>query len=390
MATAGTTTGTIPFGRPLIGDEERAAEADVLSGTTLTHGPKVKEFEAAFQDFTGADHVAATATCMAALHLAYLAVDLGPGDEVIVPAQTHVAMAHAVELCGATPVFCDCEPETGNVDLDQLETLIGERTRAISLVHYLGLPADMERVCRIAEQNSLYLVEDCAIALGSRVEGTHVGLLGDIGCFSFYPVKHITTGEGGMVITTREDIAERVSKQRAFGIDRSVVAERRHSGAYDIELAGLNYRLGEIAAAIGVAQLERLPGFLETRARNYRDLAERLSAFEQLAVIDSDDRDGRQASHYCLVARLEPPLNRRREELIEALKREGVGTSIYYPKPLPETTYYADRYGYDAANYPEAARISYDSIALPVGPHVGPEEVEMIAAAAERALAEVA
>ena len=134
----------------MIGDEERAAVADVLAGTTLTHGPRVKAFEAAFAEFTGAPHAVATATCMAALHLAYLALELGPGDEVIVAAQTHVATAHAVELVGATPVFCDCDPRTGNLDLDRLEALISPRTRAIGLVHYLGLPVDMDRVLEIA------------------------------------------------------------------------------------------------------------------------------------------------------------------------------------------------------------------------------------------------
>src|SRR5438445_13520759 len=128
----------IPFGRPMIGDDERAAVADVLAGTTLTHGPLVQQFERGFAEFTGAPHAIATASCMAALHLSYLAIDLGPGDEVLVLAQTHVATAHALEMCGAKPVFLDSEERTGNIDLDQLEALVGERTRGISLVHYLG------------------------------------------------------------------------------------------------------------------------------------------------------------------------------------------------------------------------------------------------------------
>src|SRR5919204_4996993 len=253
----------IPFGKPMLGDEERAAAAEVLAGTTLTHGPKVKEFEAAFADFTGAPYAVATATCMASLHLAYLFLDIGPGDEVIVPAQTHVAMALAGQAVGAKPVFLDSEPRTGCVDLDRLEGLITPRTRAISVVHYLGLPVDMERVLEIARRHDCFVVEDCAIALGARIGDLHVGLHGDIGCFSFYPVKHITTGEGGMVITTREDVADRVSKQRAFGIDKSVLADRRHTGAYEIEHVGLNYRLSEIGAALGLVQIGRLPGFLE-------------------------------------------------------------------------------------------------------------------------------
>jgi perosamine synthetase len=362
----------------MIGDAERAAAAEVLEGDVLTHGPRVKEFEASFAEFTGAPFAVGTATCMASLHLAYMAIDLGPGDEVIVPAQTHVAMAHAVQICGAKPVFCDSEPVTGNVDLEMLESLIGPRTRAISVVHYLGLPVEMERVTAIARERDLYVVEDCAIALGARIGGTHVGLHGDIGCFSFYPVKHITTGEGGMVISMREDIADRVSKQRAFGIDRSVLADRRHSGAYDIELVGLNYRLGEVGAAIGVEQMRRLPGFLEARARNYRRLFEGLSDLDAIELVHSDDDGEREASHYCLVARLRPPLDQRREELIKALKARGIGSSVYYPKPLPETSYYVGMYGEKQGSFPEAARLSYHSIALPVGPHVSDQDVDLM------------
>jgi perosamine synthetase len=380
----------IPFGKPLLGDEERGAAAEVLAGTTLTHGPRVKEFEAAFADFTGAPYAIATATCMASLHLAYLFLDIGPGDEVIVPAQTHVAMAHAVQAVGAKPVFLDSEPRTGGVDLDQLEALITPRTRAISVVHYLGLPVDLGRVLDIARRHDCFVVEDCAIALGATYEGTHVGLIGDIGCFSFYPVKHITTGEGGMVITTREDVADRVSKQRAFGIDKSVLADRRHTGAYEIEYLGLNYRMGEIGAAIGVEQMKRLPGFLEKREHNFELLAEGLSGVDQLRVLESGHDGERRSSHYCLVAVLDEPLQERREEIIETLKGEGVGTSVYYPKPLPDTQFYRATYGYDLGSCPVAATISYGSIAFPVGPHVEDADIEKIVETVKRVLAEVA
>ncbi|HUT79341.1 MAG TPA: DegT/DnrJ/EryC1/StrS family aminotransferase [Polyangia bacterium] len=369
----------IPFGKPLIGDAERAAISQVLDGTTLTHGPRVREFEAAFADFTGAPHAVATATCAASLHLAYMFLEIGPGDEVIVPAQTHVAMAQAVTACGGTPVFCDAEPETGAVDLEQLETLIGPATKAISVVHYLGLPVAMERVMELAREHDLFVVEDCAIALGARIDGTHVGLIGDIGCFSFYPVKHICTGEGGMVISRREDVADRVSKQRAFGIDKGVITDRRHTGEYDVQHFGLNYRLGEIGAAMGVEQLKRLPGFLERRESNFERLAAGLGGVEGLRVLDSSHKDegGRQSSHYCLVALLDEPLVKRRKELIEALKGEGVGTSVYYPKPLPEMSFYAGRQC-DGRQFPVAGRISYESIAFPVAPHVDEAGVDRI------------
>jgi dTDP-4-amino-4,6-dideoxygalactose transaminase len=315
---------------------------------------------------------------MAALHLCYLAVELGPGDEVLVAAQTHVATAHAVVLCGGRPVFVDADPRTGNIDLADLEAKITPRTRAIGLVHYLGLPVDMRRVIEIARAHDLYVVEDCAVALGATVGGTHVGLLGDVGTFSFYPVKHITTGEGGMVITTRAELADRISKQRAFGIDKSVLADRRHTGAYEIEHVGLNYRLGEIGAAMGVVQLGRLPGFLEHRRDTYRALAAGLGAIEGLRVLDSDDDGELKASHYCLVGVLEGALASERTAIIERLKEAGVGTSVYYPKSLPDTAYYGARYGLAPGSCPQATRISEDSIAFPVAPHVSEEDVDRI------------
>jgi dTDP-4-amino-4,6-dideoxygalactose transaminase len=233
------------------------------------------------------------------------------------------------------------------------------------------------------------VVEDCAIALGATYRGTHVGLHGDIGCFSFYPVKHITTGEGGLVITQRDDVAERVSKQRAFGIDKNVLADRRHTGAYEIEYLGLNYRLGEVGAAMGVEQMKRLPGFLEKRERNFELLAEGLAEIDELTVLESGHDGERRSSHYALVAGLDEPLQDQREEIIDALKAAGVGTSVYYPKPLSETRFYRETYGYDQGSHPVAATISYGSIAFPVGPHIEEGDVETIVDTVKQVLAQV-
>lgn len=365
-------TRQIAFGRPMLGDEERAAAAAVLEGNILTHGPHVKEFEAAFAEFSGAPYAVATATCMAALHLASWAFELGPDDEVLVPAQTHVAGAHGIEVTGAKPVFVDADPRTGNIDLSLLEGLITERTKAISVVHYLGLPLDMGPVMELAGDHDLKVIEDCAVALGATIDGTHVGLVGDIGCFSFYPVKHITTGEGGMVITKHDWVADRVGKQRAFGIDKSVLSDRRHTGEYEIEHVGLNYRMGEVAAAIGNEQIKRLPGFLETRAANFHRLYEGLTGIEGLQVLETGTEG---SSHYCLSAVLTDD-SVDRTKVIDGLKAAGVGTSVYYPKSLPDTQYYRETYGYEERSCPEASRISTRSIAFPVAPHLEPGDIE--------------
>jgi perosamine synthetase len=238
----------------------------------------------------------------------------------------------------------------------------------------------------IARRHDLYVVEDAAVALGAYVGETHVGLIGDIGCFSFYPVKHITTGEGGMVITTRDDIAERVSKQRAFGIDKNIVADRRYGGDYDVAEAGLNYRLNEIGAAIGVVQMGRLPGFLEARASNYRALAEALAGVEQLEILELDSEDDLRAAHGCLVAVLRDDVDRSRKSVAEALKAEGIGTSVYYPKSLPDLHYYAERYGYTPGSCPAATRISERSIALPTAPHLAEGDIDRIATTVKEVL----
>jgi dTDP-4-amino-4,6-dideoxygalactose transaminase len=247
----------------------------------------------------------------------------------------------------------------------------------------------MERVLAIARPRDLFVVEDCAIALGATYREVHVGLHGDIGCFSFYPVKHITTGEGGMVITTRADVADRVSKQRAFGIDKSVLADRRHTAAYEIEHVGLNYRMGEFGAAIGVHQLERLPGFLEVRERNYVALAAGLGEIDGVTVLATGHDGDRRSSHYCLTAVLDEPLAARREEIIAELKQRGVGTSVYYPKSLPDTQYYRATYGYPERSCPVATQISTSSIALPVGPHVEEGDVETMVDAVRNVLEEM-
>src|SRR3989344_2185481 len=189
----------IPFARPMIDAAEMSAVTAVLRSDTLVHGPHTEAFEQAFAAFTGAPAAVAVSSCTAAMYLAYLYLGIGLGDEVVVPAQTHTATAHAVELCGARPVFVDAEKETGNIDIAQVAKAITKKTKAIGIVHYLGMPVDMEKINRLAKKHGLLVVEDCALAVGTYYKGTHAGLLGDAGAFSFYPVKHMTTSEGGMV-----------------------------------------------------------------------------------------------------------------------------------------------------------------------------------------------
>ena len=185
----------IPFARPMIGEEERAVANEVLGDHVLVHGPRIQEFEEAFAQWSRAESSIAVSSCTAGLHLAHFYLNLGSEDEVIVPAMTHVATAHAVEFTGAKPVFIDAEPHTGNIDIEKIESAITTNTKAISLVHYLGMPPNMTRINEIAKKHNLFVVEDAALAFGTKYKGVHAGLLGDIGVFSMYPVKHMTTLE---------------------------------------------------------------------------------------------------------------------------------------------------------------------------------------------------
>lgn len=368
----------IPFGRPWITQAERDAVLQVLAGDVLTHGPQAQAFEKEFAAFMGENaHAVSTSSGMAALHMAYIHLGIGPGDEVIVTAQTHVATAHAVEFVGARPVFVDCRAQDGNIDPKLIEAAVTSRTKAIGLVHFLGIPCDMNAIMAIADKHSLKVVEDCALAVGARYAGTHVGLFGDAACFSFYPVKHITTGDGGMFVSKHKDLADRVAKGRAFGVDRSF-GERTIPGMYDVPTLGINYRLSDINSAIGRKQLERIGEILERRNDNFTKLKRGISELRDVAILDA----GSQASvnsHYCLSVVLDGALASRRNECVKRLNEVGVGTSVYYPHPVPRLAYYRTKYGYDADRYCNAARISDQCIALPVGPHLTGDDMVYIA-----------
>lgn len=376
-------TSTIPFGRPWLNDDDRRAVAEVLEGPILAHGPESKSFEEEFARFLGADaHCVSVSSCAAALHLAYAFYGLGPGDEVIIPAETHSATANTAEWVGATSVFVDCDPATGNVTPRAIEAAITPRTKAIAIVHFVGIPCDMQTIASLAAKRGIPLVEDCALAVGARVGGRHVGLFGDVGCFSFYPVKHITTAEGGMFVTRHADVAAKVARLRAHGVDRSH-GERAIPGMYDVPSIGLNYRLSEVQAALGRSQLRRIDEILARRAANFARLRDLLRD-GGLHVLD-----GPGNSNYCLSVVLDGAAGSRRDHVLRLLGDSGVGASVYYPKPVPRMTYYREKYGYDAALYTGAEAISDRGIALPVGPHLEDGDVETIATALVAAIEEV-
>jgi dTDP-4-amino-4,6-dideoxygalactose transaminase len=283
-------------------------------------------------------------------------------------------------------VFVDCDAATGNIDVHAIEAALTGRTRAISVVHYPGRPVDMDVVMALAKRRNLFVVEDCALAVGASFDGVACGLIGDVGVFSFYPVKHLTTAEGGMVVSRHEDVVSSIANIKAFGYDRTP-AERKVPGVYDIARLGINYRMNELAAAIGLEQVKKAAALQRRRDANTRALRAALARNDSFTLLaDADAR--RVHSNYCLVAVLNDQVAPRRAQIIEAMKAAGVGTSVYYPVPIPLSAYYRGKYGARAEAFPNATRISTQSIALPVGPHLDESDMAIVAEAFTQAITE--
>ena len=366
----------IPFGKPLLDVKEKKIISKVLDSGKLVHGPRSKEFEEKFKIFTGAKDAISVSSCTAGMHLFYFCLNIGSGDEVIIPSQTHVATAHAVELTGAKPVFVDSEYPTGNIDLKSIENKITKKTRAITVVHYLGNPVDMKKLSILAKKNKLLLLEDCALAIGAKIGRKHVGLYGDAGFFSFYPVKHLTTAEGGMIILKNNKYSKILRKNKAFGYNKSL-DQRIYPGLYDVDKLGFNYRMSELHAAIGVIQLKKFNTFLKRRARNFKYLERKLKDIKGISIIPNLNNK-LKGSYYCFSILLAKKIFKKRFKIINFLKKKGIGSSIYYPHPVPRLKYYKLKYNINKKFYKISSEFSDRIICLPVGPHLSKKDLEFI------------
>lgn len=379
----------IPIARPALDAAELEAVAGPLTDGWVVQGPRVKEFEARFGDFAGAPHAVATSSCTTALHLALLALDIGPGDEVIVPALTWVATANVVEMCGARPVFCDVDPSTWNLDLTQLPALLTPRTRAVIAVHLFGLPCDMAALAVAAP--GVPVIEDAACGFGARIQGRHVGTFGVAGCFSFHPRKAITTGEGGMVTTTDAALAARCRSLR----DHGATAPREAGGGFllpEFNEVGYNYRLTDIQGAIGIAQMGKANWILAERARRalgYDTLLAGLTVL-RTPVVPAGMTHGYQ-SYVCLFAP-EPPtlanvdaLNLRRNDVMAALEAEGISTR-QGTHAVTTLGVYRKKYGLVPEDFPGALFGDRLTLALPLYPQMTDDEQTRVVEALTRHL----
>lgn len=355
----------IPIAKPLISDEEINAVIDVLKSGMLAHGKEVEAFEKEFAQYLGAKHGIAVCNGTAALDVALKALKIKPGDEVITTPFTFIASSNVILFQGAKPVFADINPKTFNLDPNEVLEKINSKTKAIIVVHLYGQPADMKAFKEIAEDYNLYLVEDCAQAHGAEFEGQKVGTFGDIAAFSFYPTKNMTTGEGGMVVTNNDELAERADLIRNHGQTKK----------YYHEELGYNLRMTNIAAAIGRVQLKKLDEWNAKRTENAKLLTGGISKIKGLTPPYVDPRVKHVFHQY--VIRVEDDFPLGRDELMERLREKGIGTAVHYPIPVHHQPFY-QKLGYPRDICPNAIEASKKVLSLPVHPAVMREDVEYI------------
>lgn len=353
----------IPITKPLLGEEEEKAAGLVLHSGWVVQGPKVAEFERIVANYVGVRHAIATSNCTTALHLALMLCGVGPGDEVIIPSFTFIATANAVRYTGATPVFADIDPRTYNLDPHSAEAGITPRTKAIMPVHQIGLAADMDRINQLARKRGLIVIEDGAPALGATYKGARVGGLGNPTCFSFHPRKVITTGEGGMILTNDDVLAERARILRTHGMSLSDLARHQADNVLIEEYRemGYNYRLTDLQGAIGIEQMNRLDFILNRRKALARRYNEALAHLDWLQLPFSSDEVPHSYQSYMVQIRPEAP--KTREQTMQELAAEGIATRRGVMAIHLEPAY---RNGYSQGELTVTERAARETLLLPI------------------------
>ena len=362
----------VPIAKPIIGDKEIENVVEVLKSGMIAQGPKVEEFEQKFAEWVGAEYGIAVNSGTAALHVALLACGIGEGDEVITTPFTFIASGNSILYTGARPVFADIDMKTYTLNPDSIEDLITEKTKAIMPVQLYGQSADMDRINEIAEKYGLIVIEDAAQAHGAAYNGQKVGSIGDMSCFSFYPTKNMTTSEGGIITTDDEELAEKARIFRAHG-----ATVRYHHDAI-----GYNFRMTDISAAIGLAQLENIDEFNEKRIANAAYLNEGLKDVD--GVITPYCADGSKHVYHQYTIRVEKG---DRDDWVDIINDCGVGTGIHYPIPLYNQPIYR-ALGIEG-NCPNAELAADNVISLPVHPSLSKEDLDIVIEAVKTASKEL-
>jgi dTDP-4-amino-4,6-dideoxygalactose transaminase len=373
----------LPIAKPDLDDADIAAVVDTLRSGWLTYGPKTQRFEEEFKRTAGAEYAVAVNSCTAGLHLALLAAGVGPGDEVVTTPLTFAATANVILHAGATPVLADICDEDLTVDPVEIERRITPRTRAIMPVHYGGHPSRMDEILDIARRHNLLVIEDAAHCAGSAYKDRPIGSHGNATVFSFYPIKNITTGQGGMVTTNDPHLAQEVGSLRNHGLDSN--AWNRYSadagaGFYTMSAPGFNYGMFDLLAAMGLGQLKRLPEFNARRAELARLYTKRLESVEaiQRPTVSPDVT----TNWHLYVIRLRDSAGISRDRFRQALHEHGIGTSVHY-LPVHYHPYYRERFGFQKGDYPVAEAAFERIVSLPLFPAMSDSDVDRVVSAVE-------
>lgn len=372
----------IPFYMHDLGRAELDAIAEVLAGPILTTGETVARFEREFADYLGRKHALGVTSCTGAIHMALMALGVGPGDEVITTPMTFIATSTAILEAGASPVFVDVEPDTGNIDAERIEAAITARTRAILPVHLYGLMCDMRKINRIARQHGLFVIEDCAHCVEGVRDGIRPGELSDVACFSFYATKNLTCGEGGALVTDRDELIEPLRLLRLHGMTKTA-ADRQKEGYkhWDMVTLGWKYNLDNIQAAILLPQMQRLEDKLARRHHLAKIYAECLTDIKGVRL---------PATRICAVhARHLFPIwvgEGKRDRIIERLGKRGIGTVVNY-RAIHQLSYFSEVLGYKSGDFPSAEKIGDEAISLPFYPTMPEEYVNYTASCLDQELA---
>lgn len=363
----------IPYGRQSIDEEDIRAVVETLRSDFLTTGPKVEEFEKCVAEYVGAKYAVAISNGTAALHAACFAAGIGEGDEVITTPITFAASSNSALYCGGKPVFADIDPVTYNIDPEDIKRKITDRTKAIVAVHYTGQPCDMDSIHKIAKEHNLIVIEDAAHALGAEYKGNKIGSMSDMTTFSFHPVKHITTAEGGMIMTNNKELYDKLILFRTHGITRDPKLLSRDEGSWYYEQIdlGYNYRITDIQCALGISQMRRLDDFVAKR----REIAKRYDkAFsENPNIVVPFQKEGCNNSYHLYVIQVK---NVNRRQVFEELRASGIGVNVHYV-PVYTFPYYRE-HGYEAVTCKHAEELYENIISIPMYPDLTLEEQEYV------------
>jgi dTDP-4-amino-4,6-dideoxygalactose transaminase len=384
-------TSFLPFARPALGEEEIAEVVDTLKSGWITTGPKVERFTAAFAEAVDGRFAVPVSSATAGLHVALLALGVGPGDEVITTPLTFVATLNTIVQCGAVPVLADIDAATLNVRVEEIEKRVTAKTKVIVPVHYVGQAADLDPILEIAAGRGIAVLEDAAHAVGSEYKGRKIGSFPTTSVFSFHPNKNITTGEGGMVVTDDEAVFEKASLLKFHGMDRESWKRFAKSGSprYDVALPGFKYNMMDIQAAIGIHQLPRLSGFLAERARLAARYDGLLAGVAGLILPQRVAYPVKHAWHlYTPLVDIDR-LTIGRDKFMDELKKRNIGTGLHY-SAAHEFSYYGDRFGWKPDDFPEAHFVSERIVSLPLFPGLTDADQDDAVAAIREVLQEFA